>query len=178
MRISRKSKIAFQILLDIAAHSAVGKVITISQLSSRHSLSHSYLELIFSQLKSAQLIRSHRGPGGGYSLGRNPQDISFYDVVTILEKPESVCQDLGVFLWEGLANHMNTQMKCINLSEALKRSSIVIEKNAKSINLLKACIKLPKVSISKKIKKDSMKTKQQLGPNSVFMFGNYLKGIC
>ena len=177
MRISRKSKIAFHILLDIAAHTAVGKAISISHISRRHSLSHSYLELIFGQLKSAGLIKSHRGPGGGYSLARKPAEVSFYDVKTLLEKEESVRQDLGVLLWTDLERHMKIQMQAINLSEALKKSFIVIEGSAKAISFSKPSIKLPKICIPKKSNKDINNTKKILGPNSVFTFGKYLKEI-
>ena len=177
MRISRKSKIAFHILLDIAAHTAVGKAISITHISRRHLLSHSYLELIFSQLKSAGLIKSHRGPGGGYSLAKKPEEVSFYDVKSLLEKEENVRQDLGVFLWTDLERHMKIQMQAINLSEALKKSSIVIEDGAKSIRFSKPSIKLPKMSIPRKSHKDRNHSEKILGPNSVFTFGNYLKRI-
>jgi Rrf2 family iron-sulfur cluster assembly transcriptional regulator len=177
MRISRKSKIAFQILLDVAAHTAAGRAISIPHISRRHSLSHSYLDLIFSQLKAAGLIKSHRGPGGGYSLAKKPEDISFYDVKCFMEKEETVRQDLGVFLWEDLEKHMKIQMLGINLSNTLKKSSINIDADAKVISFVKPSIKLPKISIPKKSKKVSNNNKKILGPNSVFAFGNYLKGI-
>ena len=177
MRISRKSKIAFQILLDIAAHTAAGKSISIPHVSRRHALSHSYLELIFSQLKSAGFIKSHHGPGGGYSLARKPEDISFYDVKFLIEKEESIREDLGVFLWEDLEKYMKIQMQSINLSQALKKSSIFIEESAKAISISKTSRNLPKICMPIKLKKDGNNNKKILGPNSVFAFGNYLKGI-
>jgi Rrf2 family transcriptional regulator, iron-sulfur cluster assembly transcription factor len=177
MRISRKSKIAFHVLLDIAAHTAVGKAISISHISKRHSLSHSYLELIFSQLKAARFIKSHRGPRGGYSLAKKVEDISFYDVMCLFDKSELTRQDLGVFLWADLEKYMKIQTQSINLAEALKKSSIAIEESAKAIGFSKLSIKLPKVFTAEKPNKDISGAKKILGPNSVFVFGNYLKGI-
>ena len=80
-------------------------------------------------------------------------------------------------LWEDLEKHMKIQMQEINLSNALKKSSINIEGDAKVIGFTKPSIKLPKISIPKKSKKVSNNNKKILGPNSVFAFGNYLKGI-
>ena len=150
MRISRKSKIAFHVLLDIAAHTAAGKTISISHISKRHSLSHSYLEIIFSQLKSAQLIKSHRGPKGGYSLAKKAEDISLYEVTCLFDKSDFNRQDLGLSLWMDLGNYMKTQMQSIQLSEALKNSSISIEESSRAISFSKLSMKLPKVVSQKK----------------------------
>ena len=177
MRISRKSKIAFHVLLDIAAHTAVGKTISISHISKRHSLSHSYLEIIFSQLKSAQLIKSHRGPKGGYSLAKKAEDISLYEVTCIFDKSDFTRQDLGVSLWMDLESYMKTQMQSIQLSEALKNSSISIEESSRAISFSKLSMKLPKVVFAKeKFNKNKSVAQKILGPNSVFVFANYLKG--
>ncbi len=179
MRISSKSKIAFQVLLDIAAHTAKGRAISIPLLCKRHQLSHSYLEIIFSQLKALGMIRSHRGPGGGYSLSRETKDISLYEIVCLMDDQEVIRDDLGVNLWLNLDRHMSLQMQQINLSEALQRSSIVIEDSTKGFSLsgLSASSKATKSLARKEQAKQPMKTKPRLGPNSVFMFGKYLKSL-
>ena len=174
MRISGKSKIAFQILLDIAAHTAHGRAISIPIISRRHQLSHSYLEAIFSQLKSNGLIHSYRGPGGGYSLAKKPEDISLLDVVILMNDQESIREDLCADLWANLNSHMSIQMKGINLSEALKRSVINIEQSTKGFQLSKSS-KLLKDSTTLKPNKKLKIVKPRLGPNSVFAFGKYLK---
>ena len=93
MRIFSKSKIAFNILLDIAAHTAQGRAISVPLVCRRHQLSHSYLEVIFGQLRDAGFIRSHRGPGGGYSLAKKPEDISLYDVLSLMNGQEPLDED-------------------------------------------------------------------------------------
>ena len=174
MRLSRKSKIAFQVLLDISAHTTVGRAISIPHICRRHSLSHSYIEQIFTHLKMAGMIRSHRGPGGGYSLAKESKDISLYEVVCLLDGGESLREDLGATLWVGLEKHMNLQMQKITLFEALQRSTVVIEQSTKGISFpdLSAA---PKVSVPPKQRKEIKNLKPRLGPNSVFAFGNYLK---
>jgi Rrf2 family iron-sulfur cluster assembly transcriptional regulator len=174
MRLSRKSKITFQVLLDIAAHTAVGRAISIPHICRRHLLSHSYIEQIFTQLKLVGMIRSHRGPGGGYSLAQEPRDISLYGVVCLLDGKESVREDLAAALWTGLEQHMNLQMQKITLFEALQRSTIVIEQSTKGISFPDLAV-VPRVSAQVKPKKEIKRRKPRLGPNSVFAFGSYLK---
>jgi Rrf2 family cysteine metabolism transcriptional repressor len=50
-----------------------------------------FLEQMLAQLKRAGLVRALRGPTGGYNLSRNPQEISFNDVVSALEGPIRLC---------------------------------------------------------------------------------------
>ena len=174
MRISSKSKIAFQILLDIAAHTAHGRAISIPLMCHRHKLSHSYLETIFSQLRVAGMIRSHRGPGGGYSLSKESTDISLYDVVCLMGGNESTREDLGSIFWSDLDKHMSIQMQQMTLSEALQRSFITIEQGTKGFNPVKPT-QAPLVVAAPQKKQELKKAKPRLGPNSVFAFGNYLK---
>jgi Rrf2 family iron-sulfur cluster assembly transcriptional regulator len=174
MRISSKSKIAFQILLDIAAHTAHGRAISIPLMCQRHKLSHSYLETIFSQLRVAGMIKSHRGPGGGYSLSKESKDISLYDVVCLMGGNESAREDLGSIFWSDLDKHMSIQMQQMTLSESLQNSFITIEQGTKGFNHAKP-IQVTQAVAAPQKKKELKKTKPRLGPNSVFAFGNYLK---
>jgi hypothetical protein len=84
---------------------------------------------------------------------------------------------LGVSLWMDLESYMKTQMQSIQLSEALKNSSISIEESSRSISFSKLSMKLPKVILVKeKFNKNKSVAQKILGPNSVFVFANYLKG--
>ena len=65
--------------LDIAVFitsRAVVKPVTTEEIASGLSLSSSYTESILKELREAGLIRAHRGPGGGYQIRGNPEDIS------------------------------------------------------------------------------------------------------
>jgi len=174
MRIFSKSKIAFNILLDIAAHTAQGRAISVPLVCRRHQLSHSYLEVIFGQLRDAGFILSHRGPGGGYSLAKKPEDISLYDVLSLMNGQEPLYEDLGVSLWANLDAYMDLQMKQITLSDALQRSSIVLEQSTQGLGQVRLNA-APKIPVAAKSKKEPQKLKPRLGPNSVFSFGEYLK---
>ena len=71
-------------MIDITFHNGHGPV-SISELSKRQRLPHPYVAKILSQLKGARLIRSVRGPKGGYELGRPPREITLRHILNALE---------------------------------------------------------------------------------------------
>lgn len=71
-------------VLDIARHGEEGPV-RISDISKRQGVSVKYLEKLIRPLKTAKYIKSKRGPKGGHSLIKNPEDITVGEVVRIME---------------------------------------------------------------------------------------------
>lgn len=61
------------------------KTIGIKKIAEIHNLTDAYLSKIFSKLRKASIVRSTPGIKGGYELARNPEDISFWDVVEAIE---------------------------------------------------------------------------------------------
>ena len=75
MRLSTKGRYAVTAMLDLALNSGRGPV-TLADISVNQGISLSYLEQLFAALRSKQLVRGVRGPGGGYYLGRPSEEIS------------------------------------------------------------------------------------------------------
>jgi Rrf2 family protein len=71
-------------MLDIALNDGYGPV-QLKDLAKRQDLSMKYLEQIVPSLKTAGLIRSIRGAGGGYILAKSARDITLLDIVEALE---------------------------------------------------------------------------------------------
>lgn len=172
MRITSKSRIAVNAMVVVAAHTAHGYAISIPLVGKRLRISRSFLEIIFSHLKSAGLIQSHRGPGGGYSLVEQPALISVKNIIDAIEGPQSIEEGLGAQLWRDLDSCIQNQISRISLADILSTSNVRIE-------LALACLK-PK-QVEPKIAKQPLqpsgvvkKTGLRLGPNSVFSFGAYL----
>jgi Rrf2 family protein len=63
------------------------KPMQIKAIADREDISNKYLEQLIAMLKAAGLVRSIRGPRGGYVLARPPQEISLKDVFLTLEGP-------------------------------------------------------------------------------------------
>jgi Rrf2 family iron-sulfur cluster assembly transcriptional regulator len=177
MRISSKSKIAFNVLLDIAAHTAHGHAISMPLISKRQGLSLSYLEIIFATLKAAGMIQSHRGPGGGYSLAANPANITLKDLVSLIEGDQAPHTDLGADLWSDLQGFMLEQMSHITLQKVLQESVIQIEASTKGLPAVrpKSNLQQKNRSTLKLAKPAPKKVRPNLGPNSIFALGKYLQ---
>ena len=86
--ILKKTVKALDIAVFITSRSVV-KPVTTEEIASGLSLSSSYTESILKELREAGLIRAHRGPGGGYQIRGNPEDISLWDVVKHFEEVHS-----------------------------------------------------------------------------------------
>lgn len=84
MQIVTKGRLAVAAMLDLAL-CADRKPIALAHISARQKISVSYLELLFGRLRQRGLVRSVRGPGGGYSLARSAQDISMADIVLAVD---------------------------------------------------------------------------------------------
>ena len=86
MRMSTKGRFAVNALIDLALREAAGPV-ALATISARQQVSLSYLEQLFSRLRRDGIVESTRGPGGGYSLGRAPEEISVADIVSSVDDP-------------------------------------------------------------------------------------------
>ena len=174
MRITAKCQIAVDAMLDIAAHTEKGYAISLPVVSKRLSVSHSYLELIFSKLKAAGLIYSHRGPGGGYSLAKEPGAISVKDIVDAMIEPPALVNGLSAQLWGNLEAHMQNQMSQITLHQILSNMPINIDPTLESLGAKLARAQEHKQSVRMPAKTPTRKDRQSLGPNSVFSFGKFI----
>lgn len=71
-------------MIDVALHEQLGPV-SLATISVRQKISLSYLEQMFSKLRRQGLVKSTRGPGGGYGLGRAANAISVADIIDAVE---------------------------------------------------------------------------------------------
>ncbi len=68
----------------------------IQDISRRQQISPRYLEQIFQNLKRAGLLKSKRGPQGGYVLSRKPEEISVLDILKATEQDVLLVDCVGV----------------------------------------------------------------------------------
>ncbi|MBT1072644.1 RrF2 family transcriptional regulator [Pelotalea chapellei] len=85
MRLSTKSRYGLRALFDIAYN--CGSVpAQIQDISRRQQISPRYLEQIFQSLKRAGILKSKRGPQGGYCLARKPDEITVLEILNATEQ--------------------------------------------------------------------------------------------
>ena len=85
MRLSTKSRYGLRALFDIA-YNCGGMPTQIQDISRRQQISPRYLEQIFQNLKRAGILKSKRGPQGGYSLAKKLDEITILDILNATEQ--------------------------------------------------------------------------------------------
>ena len=87
MRLSTKGRYAVMAMADLASFDDAGKPVSLADIAQRQEISHSYLEQLFAKLRRGGLVRSVRGPGGGYRLSRPAADLRVADIVMAVDEP-------------------------------------------------------------------------------------------
>jgi len=85
MRISTKGRYGVRAMFELAKNYGSYPV-SVKAVSQRQEIPLSYLEQILNQLHKAKLVRSVRGPGGGFLLAKKPEDIRIIDIILALEE--------------------------------------------------------------------------------------------
>lgn len=85
MRLTTKGRFAVTAMLDLALQGA-DKPVTLAGISERQGISLSYLEQLFSRLRRNGLVKSVRGPGGGYCIARKTEDISVSEIISAVDE--------------------------------------------------------------------------------------------
>ena len=89
MRISTRGRYGLRAMFELARAFGDGPL-RMSAMAERQVLSRKHLHALLTSLKSAELVRSVRGPGGGFVLGRPPDQIRLSEVLRALEGPLSL----------------------------------------------------------------------------------------
>ena len=84
--LAQKTRYALRALLHLVEEGG-GAPVQLASIATTQRVPPKYLELIMLDLKKAGLVKSTRGPKGGYKLGRPASEISFGEVVRALEGP-------------------------------------------------------------------------------------------
>ena len=86
MQLSTKGRYAVMAMTELAGCEA-DRAVTLAAIAERQQISRPYLEQLFARLRRQGLVRSVRGPGGGYRLARPAADLSVAEVVTAVDEP-------------------------------------------------------------------------------------------
>jgi Rrf2 family iron-sulfur cluster assembly transcriptional regulator len=121
-------------MLDLALHGEQGPV-TLADISVNQGISLSYLEQLFAALRSKQLVRGVRGPGGGYYLGKSSNEITIADIICAVDEwvaftrcgGQENCQDgqrcMTHALWNELSEEIFDFLSGISLADLVERGS-------------------------------------------------------
>ncbi len=135
MKLSSKGRYAVTAMLDLAFHSKKGPV-PLAEISERQDISLSYLEQLFSKLRRTNLVASVRGPGGGYTLNREPENLFVGEIIQAVNENidatkcsgKSDCKGgekcLTHNLWENLSDRISDFLNQISLQELMQKRDV------------------------------------------------------
>lgn len=117
MRLTTKGRFAVTAMIDLAMQQSNGPV-ALAGISQRQNISLSYLEQLFAKLRKHELVDSVRGPGGGYQIVKNLNEVSVADVILAVDEPldatqcggKENCTDEGQCMTHDLWSSLNRKM--------------------------------------------------------------------
>ena len=134
MKISTKGRYAIRIMADLAKNGR-DDFISLKAVSARQNISAKYAEQIISILYKAGLVRSSRGPQGGYKLAVDASKLSVGDILRVaegslapvacLEDEENPCMHaeecITVDFWDNLYKLINDYVDGVTLEDICKQ---------------------------------------------------------
>jgi Rrf2 family protein len=134
--LSTRGEYGVRCILDLALQYGQGPI-SIRDISKREGISRNYIEQLFVRLRRAKLIRSVRGPKGGYLLTSQPRSIKVGDIVRALEGPiaaaycvqlqnsKDLCKRISTcvpyILWKRLTNKINEVLDSTTLEDLCRQ---------------------------------------------------------
>jgi len=131
MKLSTKGRYGVMAMVDLAQFAAPNPV-ALAEVAGRQEISLSYLEQLFAKLRRAGLVKSVRGPGGGYKLAYAAEEIRIADVIAAVDEPirttgckpgagkgcvqrSSRCMTHD--LWEELGHQIHAYLNAVSLAD-------------------------------------------------------------
>jgi Rrf2 family iron-sulfur cluster assembly transcriptional regulator len=135
LKLSTKGRYAVMAMVDLAMHSD-NKPISLADIADRQEISLSYLEQLFAKLRRGGLVRSVRGPGGGYLLAREDTETRISDIILAVDEPiratrctpgqpfgcrinKSRCMTHD--LWEELGNQIYLYLSSVTVADVVAK---------------------------------------------------------
>ena len=135
MKLTTKGRSAGMAMADLASNEDI-KPVSLSEIAVRQNISLSYLEQLFLKLKNNHLVKSVRGPLGGYMLDKKAKDIKLSSIISAVDEEVKTlnckkdskkgCDGKSVKcithdLWDDLGKHINGFFENKNLNELISK---------------------------------------------------------
>jgi Rrf2 family iron-sulfur cluster assembly transcriptional regulator len=135
VKLSTKGRYAVMAMVDLASNGN-GRPVALADIAERQEISLSYLEQLFGKLRKGGVVKSVRGPGGGYLLSRPANQTRISDIVLAVDEPLQTtrcmpgspagCHNnkgrcLTHDLWEELGNQIYLYLSSVSLEDVCER---------------------------------------------------------
>ena len=136
MRLSTKGRYAVMAMADLAGNEGANRPVSLAEIARRQEISLSYLEQLFAKLRRGGLVKSVRGPGGGYRLSRPAADLRIADIIMAVDEPMTAtrCEPGSAKgctgttsrcvthdLWEELGRQIHVFLAGVSLADVIEK---------------------------------------------------------
>ena len=129
MRLTSKGRYAVRAILDLAFNSN-GKPVRLQEISERQKISLHYLEQLFRRLRKGNLVKSVRGPGGGYLLARSMDEIVIKDVLLSVGENINPARDIV-----GSANMADSTVEFVLTKSYFENLAVIMQEYLETTTL-------------------------------------------
>ena len=135
MRLSTKGRYAVMAMAERPRNGA-DRAVSLAEIATRQEISLSYLEQLFARLRKSGLVKSVRGPGGGYRLAREACETAVAEIVLAVDEPIRATRCVGAgspkgcmikgercithHLWEDLGQEIHRYLASVSLDDVIQ----------------------------------------------------------
>ena len=139
MKITTRGRYAVMALVSLASYSR-GNPVTIQLIARQESIPESYLQQLFLRLRKKNIVKSVRGPGGGFILSRHPSEITIGEIIRTAEGKQAgvgcrssgrqcgminKCRTQG--MWEALEERIDDFLDSISLNDLFEKPEKLVQ---------------------------------------------------
>jgi Rrf2 family iron-sulfur cluster assembly transcriptional regulator len=135
VKLGTRGRYAVTAVCDLAKHAGDGPV-PLCCIAARQEISLPYLEQLFARLRRAGIVKSVRGPGGGYRLAYSPAEMRIADIIRAVDEPVRATRCAAASptgchggkgrclthdLWEELGNQIHLFLSAVSVADVCER---------------------------------------------------------
>ena len=131
MKLSVKSDYAARAVLGLSRQYQSGKALRVEDLANDQNIPQNYLVQILIELKSQKIVKSVRGKEGGYLLNKDPEDITFGEILRCIHgaifEPAALgnneCPQALKSAWKQMQSSLDTTADSIHFRSILEQDN-------------------------------------------------------
>jgi Rrf2 family iron-sulfur cluster assembly transcriptional regulator len=140
MQVSAKTNYAIKALIDLAGYD-ISLPKTLQDVAKSQNINLAFLSQIFQDLKKNNIVKSIKGPGGGYVLAKDPKDLFLTEIFKAVNESANItmckggssCADQtkcsSHFFLEDLSNHLSKYLSSVTIASLSKKYNNYLDSN-------------------------------------------------
>jgi Rrf2 family iron-sulfur cluster assembly transcriptional regulator len=140
MQVTAKTNYAIKALIDMAGYN-VSLPKTLHDVARSQNINIAFLTQIFQDLKKNNIVKSIRGPGGGYILAKDPSNLFLAEIFSAVNESANITLCKGGsscthktkcsshFFLEDLSNHLSEYLSSVTIASLLEKYNNYLDSN-------------------------------------------------